>query len=853
MQSMSVERAVSRSVANRERAVLATDSGVAVLGSLIRTVATNDAFLVIRSSGDDYIGRAISGTSTTANGTAAMIPLFTFATNAGQLTNATAFSMNALGNQTKSAPMKTFANLGIEGGNATATWVTLTNSAGGSIGRFAYWCEDLSSRINSAVAGNTNAASGLHARSMGTNVSEIPLFSLFSPSAQSDPGTAATNILRNRHLLPSAASLAQLPGVSADVLRHLSLLRTSDRELDTIPPGFGYADEGAPKANLNSLVASADVSSIAAFINDNLPSFAAQRRGGIASDDVYLRNIAASIIDYADADSNSTSGAGYRGIDAFPYVNEVYDHCTAVWPSAPSPDGSYTVTVRVNPYVEIWNPSNQPVNGTVQLNYDLSGQNVTVNGQPRALTLVTRSLNIALQPNAFEVVALGPFDFPFIWGTTPPASNANMPLPAANPRVLLELEWGGAVVDRQAGRMNRPNATTGISRSGANVNHWRGNSIPPSDYDVGQTADPRANFFNQASWFNHTYSGSAGNTSWKGRGMMRAEPDRSFNQQKPAAWPDGGTDTVPGVRSNNVTNLPTAAAASAPAAEPDKAPIYLSNSGNYVTEMELGNIFDPGQHSFNITRTGSPVDIPTSASASATAGGGITLAIGRREFSKFDSPGARASQLLDLFTANPRSETQGLLNINTATREALRALAVGLSLNRTASINATQYGYINPSPIQPPTMSSAADLFADAIIASRPFFSKSQLNLSSANGKQATWAQKFFGNPSAWTSGGPSVIELGTEGNDLTTISSGWNDRATESLLYRLYHLVTVRSRAFRVLAAGQAFQLNSQGEAVLDASGNPRIASTCAKELILYARPLINSTEIIVLYEKNL
>ena len=874
MQSMSIERNISRSLANRFRVELMADAGLAVLSKIIANATQSDGFLVLRSSAnnsfDDYIGQAKSN-GVTEDGEAVMFPLFTHSQSVLALTNQIKFSSNSSTNQNKLVPVKKFERAGAEMTDATATWVTLTDSKGREIGRFAYWAEDFSSRINAAVAANADGPGGTHRRGLGLNPQEIPIFPLFDKKSHSDPGTPqVSQIVSERQSFLTQQSLSQIPGMTSNQLIHLSLFRTGHQEVDVIPYGFGYRDEGKPKYDLNFLVLNRDLNGIINVIKNNLPNFAELRRGAMPGDD-YLANIAASIIDYADSDSEPTSGPNFRGIDAFPFINEIYDHCTASWPSSPGQGGNYHVTVRINPYVELWNPSNQPFSGELQFEYDLSGQRVMVNGSPRALSTINVTMSVSIPPNGFEVISLGNQSFTFPWGPTPPPANANMPMPAPNPFVKMNLFFGGKLIDTQPGGLRRSNANTGIARTGGNVNHWRGNAIPPSDYSVGQTADPRNSFYNQAFWFNHTYSGADGNTSWKGRGILRDEANRPFNQQKVSAWPDGGTDTLPGRRAANSAQVPTAAAAGGPQNEPDKSPSFISNAGSYLSIMELGNIFDPGQHKIDNPRNGQPVDISSNQTASNQtasdqtasdkAGGGITLAVGRREFSKFDTPGSRASQLLDLFTVTPNRATDGLININTATRETLRALAVGLVMNNSTTINSTQYGYLNPAKIEPPTKEDAADLVAEAIINSRPFFSTSQLNLCSTNskGKSANWKDKFFGNPQAWPKDGPSVRQLASEGADFTTITSGWNDRAAESLLARIYNLVTVRSRVFRVLVAAESYLLNNVGEVVKDRAGSPRVVSSCQKEYVLYAKPRrkqngeIESTEIVILYEKTL
>src|SRR5207302_3002941 len=111
-------------------------------------------------------------------------------------------------------------------------------------------------------------------------------------------------------------------------------------------------------------------------------------------------------------------------------------------------------------------------------------------------------------------------------------------------------------------------------------------------------------------------------------------------------------------------------------------------NGNLASITELGNVWDPAQLRYSVTNPGDALpDIPSSATLSSAGGGGHTLAIGRPEFSKFDTNGMRAWQLLDVFSAAsgttiPTTNTAGLVNINTASRDVLRALAAGILQNQ---------------------------------------------------------------------------------------------------------------------------------------------------------------------------
>lgn len=153
------------------------------------------------------------------------------------------------------------------------------------------------------------------------------------------------------------------------------------RERPLIPFGHGYNGkiEGMPRVSLNRIVHEAkaahatkrirQINEITEVIEENLPQFA-QRKGAFPED--YLRTLAASMIDYADEDSYPTVSAAqppfgadaasaFRGMDSMPVVNECFLRLMIQSISGAHPD--YTISFRLTPCVELWNPSNQEITG----------------------------------------------------------------------------------------------------------------------------------------------------------------------------------------------------------------------------------------------------------------------------------------------------------------------------------------------------------------------------------------------------------------------------------------------------------------------------------------------------------
>jgi hypothetical protein len=205
-------------------------------------------------------------------------------------------------------------------------------------------------------------------------------------------------------------------------------------------------------------------------------------------------------------------------------------------------------------------------------------------------------------------------------------------------------------------------------------------------------------------------------------------------------------------------------------------------------------------------------DVHAAATPNADFGGGNTLRVGRPEHARFDVAGQRASQLADLFHAGcSRSadihvregalqKIEGHVNLNTASRQALRMMIAG-SIRQDPEIrnflaDAHTQG-ISRFPVVEkvsPALDCTpiADRIAEAIIRSRPFASTAEL----ANTREPDGAglAHVFGNPklfAAYSGSGYPKLQ--------------WTDSAAEEVFARTYEASTVRSRNFRVWVIGQA------------------------------------------------
>jgi hypothetical protein len=244
--------------------------------------------------------------------------------------------------------------------------------------------------------------------------------------------------------------------------------------------------------------------------------------------------------------------------------------------------------------------------------------------------------------------------------------------------------------------------------------------------------------------------------------------------------------------------------------EETKAPTTISNAGLFSTVAEIGNIYDPGQWNVATNSNNRWTDITSVSQSSGKYGGGYQLRVGRPEFTLFDKPGTRAWQLLDLFTTTTRVNSSGLVNINTASLDALRVLGAGVLLNRDAAIQPPSL----QDNLYPPAISKQADQFADAVIAARPFLSTAQLSSL----KLAGTSTPLFGNPAAWSA-------------STQTMPTEWDDSGRKEYFTKVFPLAAVRSRNFRVFITGQA----------LDKSG--KILSTMHKVFQIYLKPTRDTT----------
>lgn len=777
---LTLERKTARSYSNATRADMALQSGLADAIATIAPIASRDDTLVFRI--DDP--STTTGSSTkqkfytygaqydTGKKNWRILPFVSGLKEitAGAKTPDTTSIATALKNFTAKELTRQRDN---DPTIPQAAWVDLDNNNSPYDMRYAWWVEDLSGRLDGRNA-------GADPRLLGLGPTETGLFTIFNDKADKDAGVGPEDklVAQRNNLRSSASTRLVLDKVDADKIEPYITysLPKQFKSKPLIPQGFDYMNAGQPARDLNDLIAQKNVDEIASHITNNLPLFTT-RKGGFPAGEDYVKTLAASMIDYADADSDPTLGTGYRGVDSYPFVNELFDRYEWI----DYKNGK--VILEVTTYVELWNPANVDISGTLEFtNINTVTAKVPLVQVDQVFgTIKYAPIQLKMIANQFKVIEAGKKNYELNIGVFAPSSIDT----TASSNSSYELRWNGTLVDYPRGKIRRQNnVLTGLKSV-----KWKGNASCPSKISLNQFADPRNNIYNTQFWYDNTYADNGstkGNSSMGGRNYLTDEIPADFSQQLISNWPDRGTDTKPGIRATSVSITPIALMPQFPATEPLKAPCLIQNykDGRLRSIAEIGNAFDPAQWSSWTVASASP---------SSVAGGGISLAIGRPEYAVFDKDGMRAAQLLDLFTIKEPAVTKGIckVNVNTAPREVLRTLVAGQLLSNDP-VNATFY---------PAKDSSIGDRFADAVIASRnkaPLRGLSDLAMVRKNPSAA----RNYTTPNRDTEPffGSRVQYPGT-----TSPPDTWDDAGREELFQRVCNLVTFRGKTFRIVVAGEA------------------------------------------------
>jgi hypothetical protein len=630
-----------------------------------------------------------------------------------------------------------------------------------------------------------------------------------------------------------------------------------------------YANSGSSKLQLNQLTtlpSPTNVRMIASVITNNLPRFASTRAGGMAQG-LYISNIAANIVDLFDADNFPTTVVpSIRGIENYPFVNEIWDRYELSNVSVTRSNATSLIVkydLSITTWVELWNMSSQAAtNGTLRVVYRNYESLINKTGSSNIPVTFTQSLsyftnvdlvltniqatplnltNCSIPPNSFHMVALPTYKTNFSNNLTIPPST-----PATSTNLILLWQNNGnsngfatyygssssAFPTTLSSHTNLVDASStsfdGIQRntnppaihylSPSHTVWWRGNATPNSDLSKGLPGDPRMCFYLSTSggqtWFDHQFE--SGRASWWARNTLGA--GASSYTVDLSKWPDASHNTTPYPNITDPSTLPTMITR----AQETNKPVQIIYNPSPTNIIQLGQVFDPIQWSYNVTNNlwGVPV---IGATANPASGGGNTLRIGRLEHPRFaftnfagnstpDIPnmGASAAALLDLFcvtngnTSGGPCRTGGKINLNTAPAPVLRALAGGILLTKDSA----------QIPANAAIPAGMAEAFAQGVMRFRskyPFLTPSHLcfiGTDSTWPNTATWpTNAVFGNTNA------IALDSSAPGNNFGTSTrinvTEWNDQAAEEWFSKIYNLSTVQSDNYRVYIVAQLVDTN--------------------------------------------
>ena len=796
MTSMSLERKISKSLSNRYQADLAAEAGFAYASGFLARLATNDHYIIYENTnGQLFLGSGANQTT----GNFSYTPLFSTTTNISA--NITSIVTNGI--PSTNITGTTFTNT-LPGGlivtSPQITWIPLTNGANQTYARFAFWVEDLGGRVDLSVAGGNHTSTNAR-RPTGTNAAELAVWSFFNTTATDAVSTAANNLATNSGVLltPATIRLAETSVTTNQLSEFAVRLRHDTNEPEVIPYGFGYTSAGQPKADLNSFVATGNVMGLAGVIHANLPQFGSLRRGGLA-DTVgnYTATIAASAIDYADSNSTptvQTNAPRYRGVDSTPFTTILYNKYD--WYAT----SNSSISMRLSTFVQLWNVSNLNISG----NFSITQNNTDVLGGigwSRSLHTLP-STNISIPPNGIQVINFNE-DLSINTGAfTVNSTSINIP---ENTGYLFSTRWNNQLVDDLKTGAQRIQKTiwqqpqTSASRAPDWSGFYPGLRYNPYTNSLAsqQTGDPRQTFYITAQLAANAF---ADRSTWGGMAAMRVA-DGTTNSRyytRPWLWADRITNTAvssqPLTSSASITEFATNVSQLTNGSSwgsTNHAPQRISNSGSFLRVTELGNIYDPAQWHYSGYPSNS---IPANAAANSLYGGGFSLRIGRPEHPLFTNDGRRAAQLLDILAAGPTvgngtviNSVAGRININTASTNALRALAAGVFHTNDPILAPSGTNFVPPA--------AAVTAFVNGVLTNRihrrPFFSTADLSMLATNTNSAAWpTNAVFGNPSL----------LG---------ATLWNDAAAEEWFAKVLPLSTVRSRNFLVHLVAQTLTANS-------------------------------------------
>jgi len=914
-----VERDTARSFVDRQRAEMAVRAGLEDLRGVLTAETANDDFVVIQSTLPGFSVKPKAAHLFIARGSKqsspfqfSYIPLF----SAASRPQPSPLSVPELAPLMSAGPSVGFTPLPHQG-NVQAVWLPVHDDNGRVVARYAYWVEDLQSRVDPAVAGNARAAGETHARVAwpfpAPGLSDLPeasaldqvaLFAIDPDATDAAQGDLGKTLIKNRPLLVSPESQLAAAGIRPPLVRLpdgdladpkanavergivAGLRPYQEQPLVPFAAGIDPAVVGEPKLNLNKILASGGDSAVdemADFINKALPRFATERKGGFPED--YVKTLAASAIDYMDADKDPTLKTGvYRGIDAYPLVSEYLFSC--IWERKRVQGGRVYLDFSCSVYVELWNMTNVPVKGDAEITYETTyGIEIPPDPNPFRLDDLSRAnphnltskngyhwfptLSVNLQPNEYRLFKCGTVSFSFDVGPEGTAVGNYLTFPGETntaPRSGYRMRWNDKLVDESRAGVYRgdmllkfkpdpDNEVTNIHVQRQRISDsipgqiysGSGFSVPPN------MGDTRMAYYINSPQNHYSYpEGYSPNRRNIRLNLYNSNNNRTVGRVLPSEWPDGGHDSPFGIDGfHGLFGMTEDEFLEAEYLAPDdpefykqlpdlthgekEAPTRLSNKGILYSVCELGRVYDPvmwetgagtNPHLGPGSQWGS---VNSGHTSSPTHGGGNTLRIGRTEQPRFDQPGFRASHLLDLFhTGMSRSEDEA------KRKGQLVDIEGHVNLN-TASSQALRQLIAGRLGQDPELRAFTSDLHSGG---QDKFPEVSKVDpLPDATAVADRIAGSIINSrPYASTGELARVRDFGNKslfpGYTSGYPSLQWTDSAAEELFARVFEASTVRSRNFRVWVIGQSLAPSAPGTA------NPQVLAEVRKNFTVFADP---------------
>ncbi len=930
-----IERNTARSYTDRQRAELATQAGLDDFRRILKQETAKDDFMIVQGTEENpavtnkentpylYVAR---GSATNGDLEYNYQPLFSTETTPPSTQILTPPRPETLvGNEPKSFSTLPWFD------SAKVSWVTIKDPNSKIVSRYAYWVEDLQGKIDGRIAGNPDKPSrATYPLPSGRPVNEDlpPLSSIevgaIDPAATDqslesavgntslaqtivsarpamlspDSIIGATDILKTSQgsdstkpalVRDTETGLLENP-IAAAIEKEVSPVLQSYKEQALVPhsPGIKLNFMGQPKMNLNRLLKVTRSSAVRDFtqqINDGLPDFENTRKGGFP--DQYLETLAASALDYADQDNDPTISPGaYVGQDGYPFMSEVVLQINFLGSSRVAGRDVQRWNFRL--FVELWNMTNQPVNGSASFSYEanltpeavgagsssgtqpfdspgiLNDKNLSTHSlENRQGKFYSPALAVSLLPDQYKFYEVASVNY------TLPDSSGGQEFDLIEPPYAsgMTMQWNGQPVHiipkfvRDVfGVSNFKNSIIRTASKAAIPGH----SYGPYGSFVNNMGDPRmTNYLRNTPLGENAYPN---NTSPGRRNIRRGtiydgdstEKRLVYGRVLPSEWPDGGHDSpvTPYPTRTNDSAIPIDTSTStgwplqaAPIRE--NAVQRLSNAGVFFSATELGNTYDPimwtpvygnstgggGSSSGDSAalKAGSMPggrnswpEVSNGSSPSVDYGGGNTLRIGRPEHERFDRAGRRASQLLDLFHVGMPNST------DSNEREGnLIQIKGNINVNtagRTA-LRCMAAGFLTQDPELRRVSSWAHDtgMF-------RPQTTTLELGAPYSTLLADQIADAIIlRRPFSSTAELAAIRDLNDDpvfGNrDLyqNVKDIQWSDAAAEEVFSRVYDASSVRSRNFRVWVIGQA---------ISGTEDKPVILSESRKSFTVFADP---------------